>query len=238
MDARLLLFTVFTALLVSCASKPAWQEDGLASYVADVYTGRPTSSGELYHPQAYTAAHHSLPFGTVVTVKNLHSGRTVNVTVNDRFPYHPGRVINLSSIAAQYIGIPYMSMAQVRVTARSLPQHATYAQRPSYGGGYPAAYPQQSAPQYYAQQQAPPQRQVYTQQPITPAPQHAAAPAYSAAPTYPAHASPAPAPTQAPAPSPQPAQRSWWRNPFSSGGSPNAAQFQGGNVSPPGLQTF
>lgn len=216
MAARFLL-PVLAALLVSCASKPAWQEDGLASYVADHYTGRPTSSGELYHPQAYTAAHYSLPFGTVVTVKNLQTGRRVNVTVNDRFPYYPGRVINLSSIAAQHIGIPYMGMAQVRVTARSAPPGMAKAPpRAGYGSAH------STAPSY--QQQPPP----------------AAYPQASAGiPAYPAPAYPQPAAAPAPqAPAQPPAQRSWWRNPFSSGRTPSAPQYQGGSAPPPGLQTF
>lgn len=232
MAVRLLLLA-FALLQFSCASKPAWQEDGWASYVADFYTGRRTSSGELYHPQAYTAAHYSLPFGTVVTVKNLHSGRTVNVTVNDRFPYYPGRVINLSSVAAQHIGIPYMSMAQVRVTANSVPQGGGYAARqPSYA----PAYQQHTAPPVYAQQP------VYQQQvpaPVYPMPQQAAtAPIYPTQSAPQTAAAPRPAPAQTPAPAAAPAQRSWWRNPFSSAGPPNAQQYQGGNAPPAGLQTF
>ena len=155
--------------LVSCAARPpAYQEQGWASYVADQYTGRPTSSGELYHPQAYTAAHTSLPFGTVVTVKNVMNGKTVNVTINDRFPFYPGRIINLSSVAAQHIGIPYMQMGQVQVTAKTLPQanygqqsappYSGYSQQPTYQaqpnyGAYPQQ--QQAAPMYQPQSVAP-----------------------------------------------------------------------------------
>jgi rare lipoprotein A (peptidoglycan hydrolase) len=157
MSCRWILILTMLAL-VSCASRPpVYQEQGWASYVADYYTGRPTASGELYYPQAYTAAHTRLAFGTVVRVKNIMNGRTVNVTINDRFPYYPGRIINLSSAAAQEIGIPYMQMGQVEVTAQSLPP-GTYSQQqqpaPAYRGhqpqpataygGYqqqPAAYP-------------------------------------------------------------------------------------------------
>lgn len=149
--------------LVSCASRPpAHREQGWASYVADQYTGRPTSSGEIYYPQAYTAAHTTLPFGTVVTVKNMLNGRTVNVTVNDRFPYYQGRVINLSSAAAQHIGIPYMQMGQVEVTAKTVAQspygtparsqlaYGGYAQSPSYYAPQPAAPAYSAQPSYGA----------------------------------------------------------------------------------------
>lgn len=142
--------------LVSCASRPpAHREQGWASYVADQYTGRPTSSGEIYYPQAYTAAHTTLPFGTVVTVKNMLNGRTVNVTVNDRFPYYQGRVINLSSAAAQHIGIPYMQMGQVEVTAKTVARAygAPAPSQPAYGGyaQSPAYAPQPAAPAYSPQ---------------------------------------------------------------------------------------
>ena len=118
---------LFALLLVSC-SHPVYQEQGWASYIAEQYAGRMTSSGQPYYPQAYTAAHTSLPFGTEVTVKNLYTQRSVKVVVNDRFPYYPGRVINLSSAAAQNIGIPYRQLAQVQVTAYKLPKTGGYAQ--------------------------------------------------------------------------------------------------------------
>ncbi|MCX6839165.1 MAG: septal ring lytic transglycosylase RlpA family protein, partial [Verrucomicrobia bacterium] len=62
--------------LVSCRT-PAYLEQGLASYIADSYAGRMTSSGQVYHPGYSTAAHNTLPFGTEVTVKNLYNGRSV-----------------------------------------------------------------------------------------------------------------------------------------------------------------
>ena len=71
--------------------RPAYSEQGWASYIADSYEGRPTSSGAFYDPRAYTAAHNTLPFGTVVTVKNQQNGQKVDVVVNDRFPNYPGR---------------------------------------------------------------------------------------------------------------------------------------------------
>lgn len=101
---RIVIFTVIALAVVSCQA-PAYQEQGWASYIADNYAGRMTSSGQIYHPGYSTAAHNSLPFGTEVTVKNLHNGRSVKAMVNDRFPSYPGRVINLSGAAAQYLGM-------------------------------------------------------------------------------------------------------------------------------------
>ena len=107
------------ALLASCA-KPAYETRGYASYIADQYAGQYTTSGSIYQPQGWTAAHNTLPFGTVVKVKNNSNGRTVNVTVTDRFPYYPNRVINLSRAAAEYIQLPYRQLGDVTVTAKTL----------------------------------------------------------------------------------------------------------------------
>ena len=130
--------------LAGCAT-PAYKARGYASYVADHYAGHHTSSGEVYYPQGWTAAHNTLPFGTVVKVKNHSNGRTVNVTVNDRFPYYPNRIINLSRAAAEYIQIPYHQLGDVTVTAKTLPASAapaTYTAPPpaNYGSPPPAGY--------------------------------------------------------------------------------------------------
>lgn len=143
MPFRCLPAALILSLLASCATRPVYQEQGLASHIANAYAGRYTTSGVPYNPMAYTAAHTSLPFGTEVVVKNLYNGREVKVVVNDRFPFYPGRVINLSSAAAQYIGIPYNQLAQVQVTAQKVPQ------QPAMGGyGQPAPQPQPMAGGY------------------------------------------------------------------------------------------
>ena len=78
---------------------------GLASYYADKYQGRRTSSGEVFDQQKLTAAHKSLPFGTKLKVTNPDNGRSVVVTINDRGPFVRGRVIDLSKAAASKIGL-------------------------------------------------------------------------------------------------------------------------------------
>jgi rare lipoprotein A len=75
---------------------------GLASYY---WQGQMTASGARFNPSAMTAAHKTLPFGTKVRVTNLHNGRSVTVTINDRGPFVKGRVIDLSSGAAGVIGM-------------------------------------------------------------------------------------------------------------------------------------
>ena len=77
---------------------------GKASFYADRFEGKQTACGERYHHKNYTAAHRSLPFGTLVTVVNLDNKKAVIVRINDRGPYAKGRIIDLSKSAAKEIG--------------------------------------------------------------------------------------------------------------------------------------
>jgi rare lipoprotein A len=72
----------------------------MASYYGMEFAGRTTASGEPYNPEALTAAHPSLPFGTRLRVTNLRNGRSVVVRINDRGPRHPGRILDVSYAAA------------------------------------------------------------------------------------------------------------------------------------------
>jgi rare lipoprotein A len=90
---------------VAAAGAPgAAAERGGASYYSDKLAGRSTASGEPYAPSALTAAHRSLPFGTIVEVAR-EDGRKVQVRINDRGPFKTGRVIDLSRRAAEQIGM-------------------------------------------------------------------------------------------------------------------------------------
>jgi len=81
----------------------AGEQRGIASWYGRKFHGRPTASGERYDMHALTAAHPSLPFGTVVEVTNLTNGKSVRVRINDRGPFLKGRVIDLSYAAARVI---------------------------------------------------------------------------------------------------------------------------------------
>ncbi|MGH9468728.1 MAG: septal ring lytic transglycosylase RlpA family protein [Terriglobia bacterium] len=87
--------------------------EGLASWYGHPYAGRPTASGEIYNMYAMTAAHRTLPFGTMVRVHNLENGKTVDVRINDRGPFIPGRVIDLSYSAAEALGVVGPGSARV-----------------------------------------------------------------------------------------------------------------------------
>ena len=88
---------------------------GEASWYGTHHQGRRTASGEAYDPRSLTAAHPSLPLGSTVRVTNLKNGRSVEVRVNDRGPYKGHRVIDVSTAAAEEIGIKRRGIGRVKV---------------------------------------------------------------------------------------------------------------------------
>ena len=88
---------------------------GIASFYGYDGSGNKTASGEKFNPEAMTAAHRTLPFGTRVRVTNPHNGRSVIVRINDRGPFIHGRVIDLSYGAARILGIIRRGIAPVKV---------------------------------------------------------------------------------------------------------------------------
>ena len=90
-------------------------EVGQASWYGKAHHGQRTASGERYDRHALTAAHRTLPFGTIVRVTDLTSGRCVNVRINDRGPYRRDRIIDLSYEAARRLGIVAGGTARVRI---------------------------------------------------------------------------------------------------------------------------
>ncbi len=93
------------AICVACAGS-ASAESGIASVYGsgDGYAWKKTASGERMNPNALTAAHRTLPFGTKVRVTNKKNGRSVTVRISDRGPFIRGRVIDLSPAAARALG--------------------------------------------------------------------------------------------------------------------------------------
>jgi rare lipoprotein A len=85
---------------------------GLASFYSE---GNSTASGEKFDPNELTAAHPSLPFGTKLRVTNTTTGKSVTVRVNDRGPYVPGRVVDVSYSAAQALGMVNAGTASVKL---------------------------------------------------------------------------------------------------------------------------
>ena len=116
---------VAATLLVAygCATAPKPQAPpapqalhGIASWYGQEFAGRTTANGEIFDPMLLTAAHRSLPFGTVLDVLNPKTGQSVRVRINDRGPYIGGRIIDLSYAAAQQIGLVEPGSGEVDAT--------------------------------------------------------------------------------------------------------------------------
>ena len=98
------------------------QEHGKASYYGSNYgTNRKTASGKPYDKKKLTAAHKTLPFGTIVRVTNKKNGKTVDVEINDRGPFIKGRVIDLSVAAAQELDMMDSGVISVSVDIIEVP---------------------------------------------------------------------------------------------------------------------
>ena len=99
--------------------KPAETLHGVASWYGQEFAGRTTANGEIFDPLLFTAAHRTLPFGTVVDVTNAKTGQLVRVRVNDRGPFVGNRMIDLSYAAAQQIGLidPGSGEVDVRIVS-------------------------------------------------------------------------------------------------------------------------
>lgn len=93
----------------------SYKERGYASWYGKKFNGYHTSNGELYDMYAMTGAHKTLPIPSYVRVTNLDNGRSVVVRINDRGPFHEGRIIDLSYAAAQRIGIHKTGTGRVEV---------------------------------------------------------------------------------------------------------------------------
>ena len=92
-----------------------YDEVGYASWYGADLAGRPTARGEAFNPEGISAAHRTLPLPSYVEVTALDTGRTILVRVNDRGPFDPGKIIDLSSGAARQLGILDHGVAAVRV---------------------------------------------------------------------------------------------------------------------------
>lgn len=124
-----LIFIILTlAILTGCSSTPSKSTNakvtqssrnhelaGKASWYGKNYHGRRTASGERYNMRAYTAAHKTLAFGTIVRVTNTQNNKSVDVKINDRGPFVKGRVIDLSPKAFDKIGNTNQGVIPVKI---------------------------------------------------------------------------------------------------------------------------
>lgn len=96
-------------------SRPLSVQRGSASYYADKFAGRSTASGAPYEPRGFTAAHRSLPFGTILRVTRVDGGQVVYVRVTDRGPFGSrGRILDLSRAAAEQLGMLRAGVVKIK----------------------------------------------------------------------------------------------------------------------------
>ena len=110
-------YEVFGKKYTPIASVQPFTQRGTASWYGKRFHGQKTSSGEVYDMYKMTAAHPTLPIPSYVRVTNVANGRSVVVRINDRGPFHAGRIIDLSYAAAYRLGYIGAGSAQVQVEA-------------------------------------------------------------------------------------------------------------------------
>ncbi len=122
MQTRMLTVPILLAFVAGCSESPQADatestviQKGKASYYARSFHGEQTASGEIFNQNELVAAHKTLPFDTRVQVTNLENGKQVTVRINDRGPFKPGRIIDLSRVAANRIDLLEDGIAPVRI---------------------------------------------------------------------------------------------------------------------------
>ena len=103
------------------SQKQHWNQVGKASWYGPHFQGKETASGETFDMNDLTAAHRTLPMGSLVRVTNLKNGKQVTVRINDRGPVYHSRIIDLSAKAAKLLGLKGAGIQTVRLEVVALP---------------------------------------------------------------------------------------------------------------------
>ena len=110
------MICALTVVSTTCFAQKLGDESyGIGSFYADFFYNRPTSTGEILQKNQYTAAHMTLPFGTMVEVTNLANKRFVIVRVNDRGPFKPSRITDLTENPAKWLRIKGIGLTKVKL---------------------------------------------------------------------------------------------------------------------------
>jgi rare lipoprotein A len=112
-----------TAVQPTPHGKPVSSETGLASWYGPPYANHPGADGSIYDQNAMTAAHRTLPMGSIVQVTNLANDQSVYVRITDRGPFVDNRILDLSLAAARFIDLYRVGVSKVRVEAYAPPVH-------------------------------------------------------------------------------------------------------------------
>ena len=119
MTRNIVVVAALVTGILSAVTGPALaggDQCGGASWYGPGFHGKKAASGQRFDQNAMTAAHKSLPFGTVVRVVDQRTGKSIKVTINDRGPFHKGRIIDLSKAAATKLGIRNAGTGKVCIT--------------------------------------------------------------------------------------------------------------------------
>lgn len=114
----ILIILIVTALFpfqLFAQETGVFRQEGIASWYGREFEGRPTASGEIFNASQLTAAHPNLPFGTMIVVTNLHNNKSVTVRINDRGPFVPARIVDISRAAAERIDMIVTGTAPVKL---------------------------------------------------------------------------------------------------------------------------
>jgi len=111
----MLILLLMCLLNLACGRKTGEVEEGKASYYGKGFEGRETTNGEIFSNKKMTAAHKTLPIGTIVRVTNLANGKSIDVRINDRGPFIEGRIIDLTERAFGTIADKKLGTIDVRI---------------------------------------------------------------------------------------------------------------------------
>lgn len=115
MKTPFVTINIFFSILFSCMAQT---QEGEASYYKDAFEGKKTASGEVFHQHLFTAAHRTLPFGTIVKVINQANGKSTEVRINDRGPFIRNRIIDVSKSVAQYLNFIHQGKTLVAIQVK------------------------------------------------------------------------------------------------------------------------
>ena len=102
--------------------QPVYSEEGLATWYSAPYKGRKAANGQVFDDNALTAAHRTLPMGSLVVVTNLKTGQTSAMRITDRGPFVEGRVLDMTKASAMATGVYRAGLAQVRIDVYRTPK--------------------------------------------------------------------------------------------------------------------
>lgn len=127
-----IIMVIFSSCTRIKVTSQAPAQTGLASWYGPDFHGRATSSREIYDMYDLTAAHKTLPFGTMVVVTNLENGKSVTVRINDRGPFVKGRIIDLSYAAAKAIDMVGPGVVPVKLEILEKSAFPSSLRKPKY----------------------------------------------------------------------------------------------------------